>query len=167
MTGPETTRCTAHPDVETNLRCGKCGQPICPKCLVQTPVGARCRDCARLYKLPTFRISALYYLRASGTALGMAIVTGLAWGIIGHFLPFYFLNLLLAAAIGYAIGEVVSLSVKRKRGLWLAVIGGLAVAISYVVNIFSFGSITFSQSTIVFDLVGLGLGIYMAVTRLR
>lgn len=41
-------RCALDPDTETNLTCGKCGQPICPKCLVQTPVGARCPQCAAL-----------------------------------------------------------------------------------------------------------------------
>ena len=86
MTAPETLRCATHPDAATNLRCGKCGKPICPKCLVQTPVGARCRDCARLYKLPTYRISPAYYLRAIGTALGMAVVLGLVWGFVAGLL---------------------------------------------------------------------------------
>ena len=163
-------RCAVHPEVETNLRCGKCGQPICPKCMVQTPVGARCPNCARLYKLPTYRVSATYYLRAIGTALGMAIIVGLIWGIIENFLLSYFFgffSLILAAGVGYAIGEVVSLSVNRKRGRWLAAVGGMAMVISYVINIFSFGSIPFSPLRIIFDLVALGIGIYVAVNRLR
>ena len=81
-------RCATHPEVETNLRCGKCGKPICPKCLVQTPVGARCSDCARLHKLPTYHVSTQYYLRAMGSGLGMAIACGVAWGIIGWLIPF-------------------------------------------------------------------------------
>ncbi len=155
-------RCAYHPNVETNLRCGKCGKPICPKCMVQTPVGARCPDCAKLYKLPTYRVSAKYYLRAAGTALGMAIVCGIIWGIVMGFLPFY-LNLLLAAGAGYAIGEVVSLSVNRKRGTGLAVVGGIAVAISYLVSIISPWGLNFSF----LDLLALALGIFVAVTRLR
>ncbi len=167
MTGPETLRCAAHPDVETNLRCGKCGKPICPKCMVQTPVGARCRECAKLYKLPTYRVSSVYYLRAVGAALGSAVIIGLIWGVIENFLPFYLLNLLLAAGVGYAIGELVSLSVNRKRGPWLAVTGSLAMVISYAVNILTFGSIPLSPLRIIFDLVGIGIGVYVAVTRLR
>jgi hypothetical protein len=160
-------RCATHPEVETNLRCGKCGQPICPRCMVQTPVGARCPECAKLYKLPTYRVSATYYLRAGGTALGMAIVCGLVWGVINDFVSFFYLNLILAGAAGYAIGEVVSLSVNRKRSRWLAVLGSIAVVISYLVNIFSFGSLPFSPLRIIFDLVALGIGIYVAVNRLR
>ena len=167
MTESETLRCATHPDVETALRCGKCGKPICPKCMVQTPVGARCRECARLYKLPTYRMSSGYYLRAAGAALVMAIVIGIVWGIIENILPFFFLNLLLAAGVGYAIGEVVSRSVNKKRGIWLAITGSIAVVIAYLVNIFTFGSVSLSPFRIIFDLVGIGIGIYMAVTRLR
>jgi len=160
-------RCAYHPDVETNLRCGKCGKAICPKCLVQTPVGARCPDCAKLYKLPTYRISTKYYLRAVGAGLGMAIVCGIVWGVIGRVVPFFYVNLLLAPGAGYAIGEVVSLSVNRKRGTRLAIVGGIAVAISYVVSIlllpFGFHLSLFH----ILDLLALALGIFIAVTRLR
>ena len=167
MTENDLMRCATHPEIETNLRCGKCGKPICPKCMVQTPVGARCPDCARLHKLPTYRVSAVYYLRAAGTGLGMAVVVGLIWGVINGFVPFFFLNLILAAGVGYAIGEVVSLSVNRKRGRWLAAVGSIAVVISYLVNIFTFGGLPFGAFRVIIDLVGLGIGIYVAVSRLR
>jgi len=163
-------QCATHPDVETNLRCGKCGTPICPKCLVQTPVGARCPDCARLYKLPTFRVTTRYYLRGAGTALGMAIVCGLIWGVIIGLLHIVYLNFLLAAGAGYAIGEVVSLSVNRKRGTGLAVIAGIAVAISYIISLFSpWGAalVLLNIPFLVIDLLALALGIFVAVTRLR
>ena len=162
-------RCATHPDVETNLRCGKCGKPICPKCLVQTPVGAKCPDCAKLHKLPTFRVTKQYYLRAAGTALGMAIVCGLVWGVVMGLVPFFFLNFLLAAGVGYAIGEVVSLSVNRKRGTGLAVIAGIGVAISYLVSLFSPWGPSFALIGLRFfiGLLALALGIFVAVTRLR
>ncbi|MFC1903833.1 hypothetical protein ACFLXJ_04495 [Chloroflexota bacterium] len=160
-------KCAAHPQVETNLRCGKCGKPICPKCLVQTPVGARCPDCAKLYKLPTYRVSPRYYLRAAGTALGMAVVCGVLWGVVGGLLPFFFLNLLLGPGVGYAIGEVVSISVNRKRGRGLATVAGVAVAVSYLVSILLPWGFPAGLFNIVFDLVAMGLGIFVAVTRLR
>ena len=156
-------RCAAHPDVETNLRCGKCDKPICPKCLVQTPVGARCPDCAQVYKLPTYHVSSQYYLRAIGTGLGMAIVCGAVWGAIGSLVPFFYLNLLLASAAGYIIAGVVNLSVNRKRGTGLAIVGGLAVVISYLVGVFVPWGLNFG----LLDLLALALGIFVAVTRLR
>ena len=75
---------------------------------------------------------------------------------------FFYLNLLLAPGIGYAIGEVVSLSVNHKRGIQLAVIGGIAVVISYLVSILFWG-LPFR----LLDLLALALGIFMAVARLR
>ena len=42
--GSIVTRCAEHPDVETGLRCGRCETPICPKCMIMTPVGARCES---------------------------------------------------------------------------------------------------------------------------
>ncbi len=164
-------KCATHPGVETSLRCGKCSKPICLKCLVQTPVGARCPDCAKLYKLPTYQVSSRYYLRAVGTGLGMAIVLGIIWAVISGVVPFFYLNLLLAAGAGYAIGEVVSLSVNRKRGTGLAIVAAIAVVISYLVSIMIgavfYHGLPVGLFNIIFDLVAIALGIFVAVTRLR
>jgi len=141
--------------------------------MVQTPVGARCPACARLYKLPTYRVSAGYHLRAAGTGLGMAIVSGLVWGLINGLVPFFLLNIALGAGVGYAIGEVVGLSVNRKRSRALAATAGLAVVISYLFKVFlfahllPFGGLFLNPFRIVLDLVALALGIYVAVNRLR
>jgi hypothetical protein len=139
--------------------------------MVQTPVGARCRDCAGLDKLPTFSVSTRYYLIAAGVALGMAIACGAAWGLIewgmGRMGFIFSLNLLLAAAAGYAIGEVTSLAVNRKRGTGLAVVGGIAVAVSYAVTYFFPGGLPFGIFNIVYHIIAVGLGIFIAVTRLR
>jgi len=163
-------QCATHPNIETNLRCGKCGKPICPRCLVQTPVGARCLNCAKLYKLPTFKVTTQHYLRAVGTALGMAIACGLIWGLIIGLFRFGFLNFLLAAGVGYAIGEVVSISVNRKRGTGLAIVAGTGVVISYLVSILSpwgVPLVLFNILYLVIHLLALALGIFVAVTRLR
>ena len=166
-------RCAAHPDVETNLRCGKCGKPICPRCMVQTPVGARCRDCARLYRLPTYRISSGYYLRAAGAALGMAIVIGIVWGFVRSYLGGFgpVISVVIGYGIGYAIAEVTGLAINRKRGRWLAVIGALAVVICFgaagLVDFFRFGFFLLSGYPNLFTLLAVGFGIVVAVNRLR
>ena len=171
MTGLEPVRCAAHQDVLTNLRCGKCGKPICPRCMVETPVGARCRECARLNRPPTFRVNARHYLIASLTALGLAAVIGALWGFIEVLLPFYFFSLIAAMGIGWVIGELVGRSVNRKRSPGLAVTGGIAVALSYgvayLMEYFRAGFISFDAYRIIFTLATLGVGIYFAVNRLR
>lgn len=173
MTGPGALRCAAHPDTETSLRCGKCGQPICPKCMVQTPVGARCRECARLNKPPTYRVSGPYYLRAGGTALGVAIITGLIWGFVHHYLGGYSLiiSVVFGYVVGYVVAEVTGLAINRKRGRWLAVIGAVAVIICFVtagmVDFFRFGYFYLGGFMNLFTLVAVAVGIYFAVNRLR
>ncbi len=154
-------KCAAHPDVETNLRCGKCGRPICPKCLVQTPVGARCSDCARLRRLPTFEVSFRQYLIASGVGLGVAAVAGIAWAMLFNLLSYLSFYLVLAAAAGYAMGELISLSVNRKRGPVLQAIAASSMALSFAIGYL------FLDSFSLYHVLGLTLGIAIAVVRLR
>jgi hypothetical protein len=130
-------------------------------------VGARCPQCARLYKLPTYRVSTLYYLRAVGTALGVAIITGVIWGFVNQFIPFFYLNLLIGAGVGYTIGEVTGLAVNRKRGRGLAAVAGAGVIISYLASIFLFFGLPHGLFHIILDLVSVALGVFVAVTRLR
>jgi hypothetical protein len=171
MTGPEPVPCAAHPNVRTTLSCGKCGKPICPRCMVQTPVGARCPQCAGLKTLPTFRVYGQYYLRAAGTAVAAAVVVGALWGFIETILPTYFFTLIMAMGIGWVMGELVSLAVNRKRGTWLAIIGGagvvLSFGVSYLIEFIRAGFIQFSLYQIIFTLVTIGVGVYFAVNRLR
>jgi hypothetical protein len=135
--------------------------------MVQTPVGARCPQCARLYKLPTYRVSTLYYLRAVGTALGMALITGVIWRFVNQFIPFFYLNLLIGAGVGYAIGEVTGLAVNRKRGRGLAAVAGTGVIISYLASIFLPFGLPHGLFHIILDLVSVALGVFVAVTRMR
>lgn len=39
--------CYRHPGRETNVSCSMCARPICPDCMITTPVGMRCPECAR------------------------------------------------------------------------------------------------------------------------
>ncbi|MBI4296634.1 MAG: hypothetical protein HY667_05920 [Chloroflexi bacterium] len=166
-------RCAAHPDVQTNLTCSKCGKPICPRCLVQTPVGARCPQCAQRYKLPTYSMTGVHYLRAIGAALGAAIACGVLWALVAVYMPFIYLNFLLAAAAGYGIAEVVSLSVNRKRGAPLAIIASAALVISYLISVGRMWGLPwglpFPQLLpgLLFDLLALAFGIFVIFSRLR
>jgi hypothetical protein len=160
-------QCANHPDVETGLTCNKCGKPICPACMVQTPVGARCVQCAKLKKLPTFQLSPAVLARSILAGLGTALVSGIIWYLISHFI-FYipFLNILLAAAVGYGIGQVISLSVNRKRGLPLKVIASISVFIAYLIG----NHIGIPFHIILYfnllNIVAIAVGVYLAIFRL-
>ena len=162
-------QCAEHPKIETNLTCGKCEKPICPKCMVQTPVGIRCKECANLKSLPTYQVTPLYYLRASGVGIGIGIICGLAWWAVYLFLPFFFiLRFFIAAGVGYAIGEIISISVNRKRGIGLAIIGGISAALSFIIaNVLLIPFSWTNLFSILFGLLVFAVTIFMAVRRLR
>ena len=127
-------QCEAHPSVETGLACGKCEKPICPRCLYHTPVGARCRECANIRRLPQFEISLVYVLRGLGAALGVGVAVGGFWGL---FLPFsmgFFFGLIVGFGLGYAVGEGVSLATNRKSGPPLQAVAVVGVLTAYLVR---------------------------------
>src|SRR5512137_2547910 len=131
-------KCATHTDVETGLACGKCGTPICPKCLVETPVGTRCRKCANVRRLPTYSITPVQYFRAVAAGVGIAIAVGIAWAWLRIAVDIPFLGfmtaLLLAAGAAYVIAEVVSRVINRKRGTPLQIIAGACFVLSYLVS---------------------------------
>ncbi|MDD5092933.1 MAG: hypothetical protein PHV74_00930 [Dehalococcoidia bacterium] len=151
--------CTRHSKVETNLRCGKCETPICPKCSVQTPVGARCPGCAKVTRLPIFQVSFLDHLKAVGVGLALAGICGAVLGIIGDSLLFFFYLMVLVT--GQIIGDMVSRSVNRKRGRGLEVIAGTSVLAAYAIGV----AMGFYVS--LFGILALAGAIYIAVGRFR
>jgi hypothetical protein len=168
MTTEDVTYCARHPQVETGLRCGRCGTPICPRCLVQTPVGARCPDCGRVSRLPTVDVQPIYVLRGLGGALAAGLAVGAAWGYaFGELRRVGFLFLfVIALGIGWAISESVSLATNRRRGVALGACAVIGVALAYVVhNVVAGDSLLPRQDTWGY-LITIGAAIF-AVSRLR
>ncbi len=127
-------QCATHPNVETELACGKCGKPICPRCLVYAPVGTRCRECANLRKLPQYNISAGFLLRGAGAALVAGAVLGGLWGLLLPYQLGLLFGLGVGFGIGYSVGESVSLATNRKVGLPLQAIAVGGVILAFVVR---------------------------------
>jgi hypothetical protein len=162
-------KCAAHPNVDTGLACGKCGKPICPKCLVHTPVGARCKDCAGLKRLPTYQVATTQHLRAALVGLALALALGIAWGWLRALVPYFGLfGIFVAAGAGYLIGEAISRSVNRRRGTILQVIVGISFVLTYAVSNMEYSSesgLAFYFSP--YGILALVVGVVVAVGRLR
>lgn len=156
-------QCATHPSVETELTCGRCGKPICPRCLVHTPVGARCRECANVRRLPTYHVPTAHLLRGLGAALVAGGVLGVVWRFLFPFGFGYFFALFIALGLGYAIGESVSLAANRKRGLPLQAAATVGVVVAYAVRSVPFDRVTNDP----IGYIVLGLGVVIAVGRLR
>ena len=160
--------CNWHPETETRLFCSQCGKSICTLCLVQVPVGIRCRECGRPERLPTYDVQPTYYFRAIGVAFGVALVGGLLWlWLNSQFGRVPFISSILGLAVAYAIGELVSRAVNRKRGVGLAWIAGSAMVLAYIIS----GGFLLLFSTnfinVLFSLLFLAIAVYTAASRVR
>jgi len=129
------------------------------------------RECARINKLPTYDVSNRQMLISFGVGLLIAVAYGFLWGMVSLFANFIFLNLLLGAGAGYVISEGMSRVINRKRGTKLAVIASILVLVSGFASIFTPLGMIFSSSPlfilILLDILAVGVGIYVAVNRLR
>lgn len=120
------TTCTRHPKVETNLRCASCGTPICPKCLVQTPVGMKCRACGLQTGGTLFTMRPHRAAAAAASAIALGAVAGFGVDLLGWFVLF------LAVAFGTFAGEMIARASGRKRGTKLEVITGVGMALGAI-----------------------------------
>jgi len=127
-------QCATHPDVETELGCGRCGKAICPRCLVYTPVGTRCRDCAQVKALPTYNLGTQTLVRASVAAAVVGAGTGVIWWLFNALTYGFIFVLLIGFALGYMISEAVSLAANRKLGPPLQIIAVGGVIFAYLVR---------------------------------
>ncbi len=160
----EASRCARHPDTETNLSCGRCEEPICPSCMVHTPVGYRCKDCARVRPPPTFDVNSVYLARGIGASAALGVAGGLIFWLLSLLLGgVAYWQAIAFAGIGYVIGEGVSLAVNRKRGRGLKLVASGGVFLAYVVSIWLLSRSGVGPSGSL--LLGLIVGFYVAIRR--
>ena len=71
-----------HPDVATELSCGKCSKSTCIRCLMHYSVGIRCRDCGKATKIPTLEVRPIAYAKAALVGVVVAIGGCALWGVV-------------------------------------------------------------------------------------
>ena len=123
MTEEEPLFCVNHPNVETRLRCNRCGAPICPKCAIRTPVGFRCPQCVKAQQSIFYTASIVDYIIAAVVSLALSLPAYLIIVRLGWFVFF------LAPAAGVGIAEAVRWLTGRRRGrwTWLVVAAGIVL----------------------------------------
>ena len=123
-TGP--VPCADHPDVETRLRCSRCGKPICPRCGVRTPVGMRCPDCAGTRS--SVAANPTQALVAAGAGLVVAALAGIGWGFSPDW-GFYW-----ALLLGFGTVETMVRFLRKPRGSDLQAIAIVIVLFGIVLS---------------------------------
>ncbi|MFP6593950.1 MAG: hypothetical protein VB860_03100 [Dehalococcoidia bacterium] len=158
MTEQQVIYCPRDPQTETNLRCGRCDELICPNCLIQTVVGSRCPDCAKVRTLPMFEVDTGELGKAAAAGFGTAVSLSFLAGFIVVLLQIPFFGIIIVGAIGWAVGEVVYRASGHKQSRALQWVAGLSVLSSFLV-LTIFGDFT--------AILGLIIGTYYAIQRVK
>jgi hypothetical protein len=120
----EETFCVNHPQVATSLRCNRCGNPICVRCAVRTPVGYRCKTCVKGQQ-------SAFYTAAPSDYVIAAIIT-LPLAALGQFIGpmLWFFALFAGPIVGGVIADLVWRATGKRRGqyTWLVVAASMVVA---------------------------------------
>jgi hypothetical protein len=113
--------CYRHPKNETYVRCGRCDQPICPKCAVQGPVGSRCRQCGLVKNATLSSFTPQQLALGIGASFGGGAILGFLGGQVG------FYSIFIAFFGGGLIAEAMVRMTGMKRGPIMRVMlyGGL------------------------------------------
>lgn len=118
-TQTEKLYCANHPDVETLLRCNRCGKPICLKCAVLTDVGYRCKECIRGVQDNYFNAAPTDNLIAFVVALVVSAIGAPVAGFLFRIFPFWFFSIIIAFMVGGAAGgilaQIIRTTVQRRR----------------------------------------------------
>jgi hypothetical protein len=113
--------------------------------------------------MPTYDVQPTYYARAVGVALGIAIGGGVLWALFNAYLGMIpYVPSLIGIGLGYAAGQLISLSVNRKRSMGLAWLAGGSVAAAFLI---SWLASPFGFS--LWGLLFLIFGVVLAVQRVR
>jgi len=163
------TFCVNHPNVETTLRCNKCGDPICARCAVRTPVGYRCPKCVKEQQAIFYTGMQIDYI----VAAAISLVAGAAGAYISTLIGLFYFAIFIGPSAGALIADLAWRAVGRRRSryLWLVVCGGIAVA-TLGVALYQAGAFA-GRTVTTARLFRLDLGIYVvlavstAYSRLR
>ncbi|HEY61342.1 MAG TPA: hypothetical protein G4N95_01690 [Anaerolineae bacterium] len=115
--------CYYHPNVETSLRCNKCGRPICSKCAILTPTGYRCPDCVKAQQ-KKFDTAQWFDYPIGFTVAGILSFLGSIFADkLGFFIIF------LAPIAGTVITEAARTATRKRRSkkLFRSIAGGALV----------------------------------------
>ena len=145
--------------------------------MVQSPVGARCPDCANIGRAPIFRSTPTEFASAVVLSLVAAIGFGIAYALVVWVLwvlPLGFMIGNVAASFvialtGAPVGDFVSRVGKHKLDARLRIVAAVTMLLIWIVG-FTVGSMLGVWNGVFLNIIayiGLGIGIYVAMNRVR
>lgn len=118
-------KCT-HED--SRLSCMECNQPICANCMIQCPVGFRCKTCVGSVKNPSGSTSPLSVPKT----LGMVTAVGCAGGWVMPFISVPYLSCFICFFLGLFAGRWLATVIDYKLGAKVGtiVVFGILIGLS-------------------------------------
>lgn len=153
--------CKRHSGVETSITCGRCGDSICPQCMVHAPVGVRCPDCGRTRPMPTFDVSPMFMARGLAAGLVVGATGGVLVSVAVRYFYFPYILAVLIVGLGFLVGETVSFTTNRKRGTRLKLMAGVSMLLGYSLITYLTGGLTFNT----INLLAGGIAFYLAIIK--
>ncbi|MBK16114.1 MAG: hypothetical protein CL770_05450 [Chloroflexi bacterium] len=143
-----------------NIFCVRCSIPVCPKCIVHSPVGVRCISCGKSSLSVLNKMSIGLFLKT----LFISVFSGLLIGyvlLIMSDIYLYWIHWIGVLFAAYAISEIVYKISEYKRGFKVQLIGSLGLGVCICVQLF------FSGYFSVFTLIVGGISFYLIMLKLR
>ncbi len=157
-------RCPRHPDQVTSLTCSRCGKPVCFRCMVYTPVGIRCRECASSPRSGVYAPSIGQIAKSFLAVLPLSVVLGALWMMYPRY-AFW-----IALVLGFVGGEMISLVSGRKRGPEMQAVAAIMVLIAVVIGLIGElqrGLTVSTNMDFLFQVVMAVVALFLAVARQR
>ena len=182
------TECPRDSGVETNLRCARCDEPICPRCMVYAPVGSKCPDCAsiggpQMFKVTQsdlIRIGVLGALASIGLGAVAAVVLTALWSfdiLAGTAQTIWLIVVGVAQFVGImGVSRAMDLIGGRKYSTSLRIMAAILALTFYVAEVMfveligqMFPTLLVSARIVVHlpGLIGFAFGTYYAMQRFR
>jgi len=150
------------------VSCSNCERPICTDCMVYTPVGIKCPECARLPRSAVVRLKPNRAARTVAAAFGGGIVIGLGMLVLQAAVGLFF-TLILGYLIGIAMSEIVLWGSGRYRSHATGAIAVGGCIWAYVVPYVLFYGVDLGDiarsSALAWVVIGAAIACYIAYQR--
>lgn len=124
--------CVNHPNTETLLRCYRCGNPVCIKCVQRTPVGLICKQCLSNQQAGFFTATPLDYALVLAIGSVVSFVAGAIAGVLGFL---WFIAIFYGPAAGGVIAEIIRFAIRKRRGRYIGLLAAALVVVGAIVAI--------------------------------
>ncbi len=124
--------CVNHPTTETLLRCYRCGNPVCIKCVKRTPVGLLCKQCMSNQQSGYYTATLLDYILVLILGSVLSLIAGAIAGALGFI---WFIAIFYGPAAGGVIAEVIRFSIRKRRGRYIGILAAALTVLGAIIAI--------------------------------